>query len=67
MKYCRSKNVDKGKGSNDYSSIEMKAHIGEWGDVYFTSISTHEDIDVWWIDLGPSFHMTPYKEWFLWI
>jgi hypothetical protein len=28
------------------------------------STSTHSDHDVWLIDLGASFHMTPHREWF---
>jgi hypothetical protein len=42
----------------------MKTSIKEGGDVYLASTSTHSNHDVWLIDLGASFHMTPHKEWF---
>jgi hypothetical protein len=42
----------------------MKTSMEEGGDVYLASTSTHVDHDVWLIDLGASFHMTPHKEWF---
>ena len=32
--------------------------------MYLASISTHLESDVWLIDLGASFYMNPYKEWF---
>jgi hypothetical protein len=31
--------------------------------VYLASTSTQSDQDVWLIDLGASYHMTPHKEW----
>jgi hypothetical protein len=34
------------------------------GDVYLESTSTQLDQDVWLIDSGQSYHMTPNKEWF---
>ena len=56
-KDCKSKKV----GS---SSIEAKTSTEEGGDVYLEYTSTHVDCDVWLIDLGASYHMTPHKEWF---
>jgi hypothetical protein len=32
--------------------------------VYLVSTSTQSDQDVWLIDSGASFHMTPHREWF---
>jgi hypothetical protein len=63
-KYCRSKKVDKSKGSDDASSIEVKTSIEEGGDVYLESTGTREYCDVWLIDLSPSFHITPHMKWF---
>jgi hypothetical protein len=63
-KDCRSKNVDKEKGSDDASSTEVKTSTEEGGDVYLASTGTHVDHDVWLIDSGASFHMTPHREWF---
>jgi hypothetical protein len=57
-KDCRSKNVDKVKGYDVSSSTD------EGGDVYLASTGTHADRDVWFIELGASFHMTPHREWF---
>jgi hypothetical protein len=62
-KDCKSK-VEKPKGSDSTSSIEEKTSIEEGGDVYLASTSTHEDHDVWLIDSGASYHMTPHREWF---
>jgi hypothetical protein len=36
----------------------------EGGDFYLASTSTHSNHDVWLINLGASFHMTPHMEWF---
>jgi hypothetical protein len=63
-KDCKSKKVEKPKGSNSTSSIEAKTSTEEGGDVYLSSIGTHADRDVWFIDLGASYHMTPHREWF---
>jgi hypothetical protein len=63
-KDCKSKKVDKPKGSNGTSSVEAKTSTEEGGDVYLTSIGTHVDNDVWLIDSGASYHMTPHREWF---
>jgi hypothetical protein len=61
---CRYNKVDKAKGSNDAYCIEVKSSKEEGGDVYLASIGTHANHDVWSIELGASFHMTPHKEWF---
>jgi hypothetical protein len=63
-KYCKSKKVDKPKGSDNASSTEAKTSTKEGGDVYLESIGTHADHGVWLIDLGASYHMTPHREWF---
>jgi hypothetical protein len=42
----------------------VKNSIEEGGDVYLTSTSTHADHDVWLINSGVSYHMTPHREWF---
>jgi hypothetical protein len=63
-KYCKSKKVDKPKGSDSTSSIEEKTSTEEGGDVYLEYTRTHSDHDVWLIDSGASYHMTPHKEWF---
>jgi hypothetical protein len=63
-KDCRSKNVDKAKGSIDACSIEVKTSTKKGGDVYLASTGTHADRDVWLIDSCVSFHMTPHREWF---
>jgi hypothetical protein len=49
-KYCKSKKVDKPKGSNSTSSTEAKTSTEEGGDVYLASTTTHADLDVWLID-----------------
>jgi hypothetical protein len=41
-----------------------KTSSEEGGDVYLASTSTHSDHDVWLINSGASFHMTPHREWF---
>ena len=51
-KYCKSKKVDKPKGSNSASSTEAKTSTEEGGDVYLTSTGTYVDHDVWLIDSG---------------
>jgi hypothetical protein len=62
-KYYKSKKVDKPKGSNSTSSTEVKTSIEEGGDVYLASTGTHANRDVWLINSGASYHMTPHKEW----
>jgi hypothetical protein len=63
-KDCKSKKVEKPKGSDSTSSTEVKTSTEEGGDVYLASTSTHADHDVWLIDSGASYHMTPHREWF---
>jgi hypothetical protein len=63
-KDCKSKKVEKPKGSDSTSSTEAKTSIEEGGDVYLESTSTHADRDVWLIKSGASYHMTPHREWF---
>jgi hypothetical protein len=63
-KYCKSKKVDKPKGSDNTSSTEVKTSTEEGGYVYLASIGTHVYYDVWLIDSGVSCHMTPHREWF---
>jgi hypothetical protein len=63
-KDCMSKKVEKPKGSDSSSSIEAKTSTEEGGDVYLASKSTHADHDVWLIESGASYHMTPHREWF---
>jgi hypothetical protein len=63
-KDCKSKKVEKPKGSDSTSSTEAKTSTEEGGDVYLASTSTHADHDVWLIDSGASYHMTPHREWF---
>jgi hypothetical protein len=61
-KDCKSKKVDKPKGSDSTSSTEAKTSTKEGGDVYLESIGTHVDCDVWLIDSSVSYHMTPHRE-----
>jgi hypothetical protein len=63
-KDCKSKKVDKPKGSNSTSFTEAKTSTKEGGDIYLESTSTHADRDVWLIESGASYHMTPHREWF---
>jgi hypothetical protein len=63
-KDCKSKKVEKPKGSDSTSSTEAKTSTEEGGDVYLSSTSTHADRDVWLIDSGASYHMNPHREWF---
>jgi hypothetical protein len=63
-KDCKSKKIEKQKGFDSTSSTEAKTSTKEGGDVYLTSTSTHTDRDVWLIDSGASYHMTPHREWF---
>eukprot|EP00253_Pinus_taeda_P016487 PITA_16487 len=61
---CISKASDKGKGSDDAPSVEVKTTSDEGGDVYLASSSTHVDHKAWLIDSGASFHFTPHRQWF---
>jgi hypothetical protein len=63
-KDCKSKKVDKPKGSDSTSSTEAKTSTKEGGDVYLESTSTHAYCDVWLIESGASYHMTHHREWF---
>jgi hypothetical protein len=63
-KDCRSKKVEKPKGSDSISSIDVRTSTEEGVDVYLASTSTHADLDVWLIDSAASYHMTPHREWF---
>jgi hypothetical protein len=63
-KDCKSKKVNKPNGSDNTSSTEAKNSTEEGGDVYLASTSTHADRDVWLIDSGASYHVTPHREWF---
>jgi hypothetical protein len=63
-KDCKSKKVEKPKGSDSTSSTETKTSTEEGGDVYLESTGTHADHDVWLIKSGVSYHMTPHREWF---
>jgi hypothetical protein len=51
-------------GSDEKQSTERKMTSDKGGDVYLVSTSTQSDQDVWLIDSGASYHMTPHKEWF---
>jgi hypothetical protein len=62
-KDCKSKKVDKPKGSNNASSTEAKTST-EGGDVYLAYTGTHADHGVGLIDSGVSYHMTSHMEWF---
>jgi hypothetical protein len=59
-----SKKVDKPKGPDSTSSTEAKTSTEEGGDVYLAYIGSHVDRNVWLIDSGASYHMTPHREWF---
>jgi hypothetical protein len=63
-KYCKSKKVEKPNGSDSTSSTEVNNSTEEGGDVYLVSAGTHEDHDVWLINLDASYYMTPHREWF---
>ena len=57
---CKSRAPEKGKGSNDVASVEVKTTSNEGGDVYLdSSSSTHVDHEAWLIDSRASFHFTP--------
>jgi hypothetical protein len=63
-KDCKSKKVEKPKVSDSTSSTKVKTSTKEGGDVYLASTGTHVDHDVWLINFGASYHMTPHREWF---
>jgi hypothetical protein len=56
-KDCKSKKVDKPKGSDSTSSTEAKRSTKEGSDVYLVSTGTHADYDVWLIDSSGSMNM----------
>jgi hypothetical protein len=60
----KSKKVEKPNGSDSTSSTEEKTSNEEGADVYLESTGTHAYHDVWFIDSGASYHMTPHREWF---
>eukprot|EP00253_Pinus_taeda_P026267 PITA_26267 len=61
---CKSKALDKGKGSDNAPSAEVKTTSNEGGDVYLASSSTHVDHEAQLIDPGASFCFTPHRKWF---
>eukprot|EP00253_Pinus_taeda_P028157 PITA_28157 len=61
---CKSKAPNKGKGSDDAPSTEVKTTLDVGGGVYLASSSSHVDHEAWLIDSGASFHFTPHREWF---
>jgi hypothetical protein len=63
-KDCKSKKVEKPKGSDNTSFTEVKTSTEEGGDVYLEYIGTHANHDVWLIDSCVSYQMTPHREWF---
>jgi hypothetical protein len=60
---CNSKVTKISPGSNEKQSIEINTTPYRGGDVYLASINTQSGHDVWLIDLGAYFHMTPHREW----
>jgi hypothetical protein len=46
------------------SRLKRKTSPDKGGDVYLASTSTQSDHDVWLIESGAYFHMTPHREWF---
>ena len=60
-KDCKSKAPEKGKGSNDAPSIEVKTTLDEGGDVYLASSSTHVDHEAWLMTQVHSFTSLPIE------
>jgi hypothetical protein len=50
-------------GSDDKQSTKRKTTPNKGGDVHLASTSTQLDQDVWYINSGTSYHMTPHREW----
>jgi hypothetical protein len=50
--------------SDEKQSTERKTTPDKEGILYPASTSTQSDQDVWLINLGADYHMTPHKEWF---
>jgi hypothetical protein len=63
-KKCRSKIIERGKGSEDAPSVEGKTSLEEGGDVYLSYSRRHEYHEAWLVDSIKYFHMTPHKELF---
>jgi hypothetical protein len=63
-KQCRSKNVERVKGSGGAPSTEEKKSKEEGGDVYLASSRMHEYHEACMVESGVFFHMTPHREWF---
>jgi hypothetical protein len=61
---CKSKEMEVSTRSDEKQSTERKTTPDKGGDVYLASTSTQSDQDVWLIDSGASYHMTPHREWF---
>jgi hypothetical protein len=59
-----SKEMEVSTGSDEKQSTERKTTPDKGGDVYLASTSTQSDQDVWLINSGASYHMTPHREWF---
>eukprot|EP00253_Pinus_taeda_P036371 PITA_36371 len=57
----KSKAPDKGKGSDDVPSAEVKTASDEGGDVYLASSSTHVDHEAWLIDSGKPVKVVCWK------
>jgi hypothetical protein len=55
--------VEKKKESEEAPYIEENTSK-EGGYVYLASSITHAYHEVWLVDLGVTFHMTPHREWF---
>jgi hypothetical protein len=51
-------------GSNEKQSTERKTTLDKGGDVYLASNSTQSYQDVWLINSGASYHMTPHRGYF---
>ena len=60
----RSKNVEKEKGTEDNPSTETKTSSEEGWVVYPVSTGYHSECDIWLIESGAPFYMTPHREWF---
>jgi hypothetical protein len=61
---CKSKVMEVSTRSDEKQSTERKTTPNNGGDVYLVSTNTHSNQDVWLIDSGTSYHMTPHREWF---
>jgi hypothetical protein len=61
---CKLKAMEVSTGSNEKQSTERKMTLDKGDNVYLASNNTQSDQDVWLIDSGASYHMTPHREWF---